>query len=195
MRLGMKRTAWVAAATLMAAASAYTMFSGHAVNAQSGSRYGDAGGAYGSQTAVQQQSFEQRFWAYLQNAQYKNWAPVPGKSGDFYPGQAPHGKFLKMYLNRTAAGNMKDLPHGSIIVKENYGPNKQKLMAVTVMYRVKDYDPDNNDWYWVKYMPNGTVAKAPPEKGSKPIAGKFPSCINCHSGANGNDLAFVNDEG
>lgn len=161
--------------------------------AQSGQRGSGTRSAIAGSTQAGQ-SFERQFWAYLENARYKNWAPVPGKSGDFSPGQAPHGKFLKMYLNRTAAGNMKDLPHGSIIVKENYGPKKKKLMAVTVMYRVKGFDPKNGDWYWVKYMPDGSVARTPADKGSKPIAGRFASCIDCHNGAEGKDFVFANDK-
>ena len=139
------------------------------------------------------QDFEARFWKWLQSAQYKNWAPQPGKTGDIYEGQSPHGAFLKVYMNRTADERPKDLPLGSILVKKNYGKDKKTLMAVTVMYRTKGYDSAHNDWYWVKYNPDGTVAKTPPEKGSKPIAGRFPSCIACHEGADGNDYSFVND--
>lgn len=139
------------------------------------------------------QNFESRFWRWLQSAQYKNWAPQPGKTGDIYEGQSPHGAFLKVYMNRTAAGKPNEMPHGSILVKENYGKDKKTLMAVTVMYRAKGYDKDHKDWYWVKYMPDGTVAKTPPEKGSKPIAGRFPSCIACHEGADGDDYSFAND--
>ena len=141
-----------------------------------------------------QSSYETRLWDWLQGVKYKNWAPVPGKTGDAYPGESPHGAFLKMYLNRTAAGDLKKLPSGSILIKENYGKDKKTLMAVTVMFRSKGYDPEHNDWYWVKYMPNGTVAKAPPEKGSMRLAGKVKGCIMCHEGADGKDFAFVNDE-
>ena len=99
-----------------------------------------------------------------------------------------------MYLNRTAAGNPKDLPNGSIIIKENYGPDKKTLMAVTVMYRSKGYNPQAGDWYWAKYNPDGTIAKMPPEKGSMKIAGKAKGCIMCHGEtAEGNDFAFFND--
>jgi hypothetical protein len=111
----------------------------------------------------------------------------------FSAGDSPHGAFLKMYLNRTAAGNPKKLPNGSIVIKENYGPDQKQLMAVTVMYRAKGYNPKGGDWFWVKYNPNGTVARTPPEMGSMPIAGKAAGCINCHSGAVDDDFAFFND--
>ena len=100
-----------------------------------------------------------------------------------------------MYLNRTAIANSNNLPHDSILIKENYGQDKKTLMAITVMYRAKGYNPEAGDWYWVKYNPNGTVAKAPPEKGSMPLQGKLKGCIKCHGGADGKDFAFVNDEG
>jgi len=61
------------------------------------------------------------------------------------------------------------------------------------MYRSKGYDPDNNDWYYVKYQPDGTVAMTPPEKGNQPIQGRFQSCIECHSSADGGDFVFAND--
>ena len=172
----------VAAATLLTG-------SPQEVAAQSGSRSGS------TRRPVDNRPFEARFWDYICAAKYTNWAPVPGQTDDLYEGSSPHGAFLKMYLNRTAAGRPKELPNGSIIVKENYGPDGKTLMAITVMYRAKDYNPTAGDWYWIKYNPNGTVAKAPPEMRSMPLAGKPMGCIKCHGeGAAGNDFAFFNDE-
>ena len=124
---------------------------------------------------------------------YKKWGAFPGKTTDIYEGQSPHGAYLRVYANKAARSNPQRPPHGAILVKENYGKDKETLMAVTVMYRTNGYDPKHNDWYWIKYMPNGEVAKTPADKGSKPIAGRFMSCINCHEGSDGNDLMFVND--
>lgn len=170
------------------------------VSAQSGSRGGsrsrggyDVQRGYGTQGGIRR-PFEDRFWEYLISQKYENWAPVPGKSDGFSKGESPHGAFLKMYLNRTAAGKPKELPNGSIIIKENYGPDRKTLMAITVMYRSKGYNPNAGDWYWVKYNADGTIARTPPEKGSMKIAGKFKGCITCHGeGAEGNDFAFFND--
>ena len=107
--------------------------------------------------------------------------------------KVPHGAFLKMYLNRYAISSPKQMPHRSIVIKENYGPDKQTLMAITVMYRMKGYDPQHNDWYWVKYNPDGSTALAPPEKGGMPLAGKVAGCIQCHSESADSDFAFFND--
>lgn len=124
---------------------------------------------------------------------YQNWAPVPGQSDAAYPGESPHGAFLKMYLNRKAAGSPGNLPDGSIIIKENYEADGKTLAAITVMYRTKGYNQAAGDWYWVKYNPDGTVATAPPEKGSARLSGKPKGCIECHGGAEGDDFAFFND--
>lgn len=48
------------------------------------------------------------------------------------------------------------LPVGSIVMKENYSPDK-KLMAHTVMYKVKGYIPQGGDWFWAKYAPDGKI--------------------------------------
>jgi len=61
------------------------------------------------------------------------------------------------------------LPDESIIVKENFGPDK-KLAAITVMYKEKGYDPAHNDWFWAKYQPDGTID----------AEGKVKGCIDCH---------------
>ncbi len=186
----MKRLMILSAVVCGVGAATFLTGSSQQVAAQSGSR------GSGSR-AVRQDNrpFEAKFWDFLISARYMNWAPVPGQTDDLYKGGSPHGAFLKMYLNRTAAGRPKELPNGSIIVKENYGPDGKTLMAITVMYRTKGYNPQGGDWYWVKYNPNGTVAVAPPEKGSMPLAGRPGGCIKCHGeGAAGNDFAFFNDE-
>lgn len=75
---------------------------------------------------------------------------------------------------------------------EDEETKEKKLGALTIMYRAKEgYDPENNDWYWVKYLPNGKVAKTGE---GMPIAGKVKSCIECHASAAGDDYVFTNDE-
>ena len=161
-----------------------------AVWAQSGTR-----GPAQAARRLSPEEFRAALWKYLSEGKtaYKNWTSWPGRNG-IYKGQSPHGAYLKMYGNRAAAFSPEELPHGSIIVKENYGPDKETLMAVTVMYRSRGFDPQHYDWYWLKYNPDGTIATTPPEAGSKPIAGKFASCIECHGAAAGNDYTFANDE-
>lgn len=98
-------------------------------------------------------------------------------------GDAPHGSFHKVYVNDIAYGSaFAPMKNGSIVVKENYN-DKKKLMAITVMYKVDDYNPDAGDWFWVKYSPKG---KANPY-------GKPKGCISCHSATPDSDYIFVHE--
>lgn len=147
-----------------------------------------------NRATAQPRPFEEKFWEYLKSNAYENWSPIPGESGDFGEGKGPHGAYFKMYLNRTAAGATEKLPYGSIIVKENYNADRKTLDAITVMYRSRGYNPTEGDWYWVKFNPDGSVARnassSPPNK----IMGRARSCIECHSSAKGNDSIFFNDK-
>ena len=80
-----------------------------------------------------------------------------------------------------------------MVIKENYSPQK-KLMAITLMYKQKGYNAEAGDWYWVKFMPDGKVAQMEAPNGKMmPVAGKAKGCIECHSGADGDDYSFFND--
>ncbi|MFQ5932221.1 MAG: cytochrome P460 family protein [Nitrospiraceae bacterium] len=123
-------------------------------------------------------------WRKLEAAQYRdNWATVPGK-GTFYRGQIPHGLLLSTYLNPEAERGMTSkrgrTPDNSIIVKENYAPDKT-LLALTVMYKEAGYDPEHNDWFWAKYGPDGEIQ----------VAGKGKGCITCHGSVRSNDFIFT----
>jgi len=114
---------------------------------------------------------------------YQGWALFPGK-GKLYKGKHPHGALLTTYVNDVALNGIKNkvgtLKDGAIIVKENYMPDKT-LGAVTVMYRVKGYDPEAGDWFWAKYKADGSIAKE----------GKVAGCIGCHTAVIGNDWIFT----
>lgn len=120
-----------------------------------------------------------------------------------YEGQHPHGAVLQTL---ELAKFTVDDNTGPVIVKRNYGgegvskeavandPDKY-LGAVTVMYQREGYDPDNHNWFWVKYTPDGGLEKNP--KGM-PLAGRVAKgmdagCIACHSTAPGEDLVFNHD--
>ena len=123
---------------------------------------------------------------YLMDEDYTTWELWPG-SKDFYEGTEPHGALLTTYVNGKALKAINDgaaLPDGSIVVKENYSPNKE-LAAVTVMYKRAGFDADNDDWFWLKYGPEGDVQ----------AEGMVDGCINCHNDAEGEDYLFLNDQG
>lgn len=166
-------------------ASAYLFATQSTATAQSGTR------------APQQKAaaYEARFWDWLSKAGYRHWAAPEGEAADqFYPGKSPHGALIKTHVNRTAASHQSELPVGSIVVKENFSPDK-KLVAITVMSRAKGFDPSHNDWSYAKYMPNGQVATMRMEGSDKVmrLAGKAKGCIMCHESAAGNDYAYFND--
>lgn len=113
---------------------------------------------------------------------YKRWLLWPGK-GKLYSGTEPHGVLLTTYVtadvSRIIEKNRGMMLDDSIIVKENYNSDKE-LMALTVMQKIKGYDPEHNDWFWAKYSPDGTVE----------AAGKVESCINCHEQRESVDYLF-----
>jgi len=114
---------------------------------------------------------------------YQNWPLYPG-TDKLYQGRHPHGAYLTTYVSANADASIKTkqgmLPNGAFVVKENYTPEK-KLAAITVMYRVKGYNPDAGDWFWAKYKADGSVEKS----------GKVGGCISCHSAVLPNDWLFT----
>jgi hypothetical protein len=127
-------------------------------------------------------------WTYLESADYRaNWALWPDK-GELYEGQQPHGALLTTYLNPRAyealTGAAGSMPAGAIIVKENYMPDST-LAATTVMYKVEGYDPDNNNWYWLKRLADGTIE----------VEGRGAGCIACHTAQRENDMIMTGSLG
>lgn len=119
-----------------------------------------------------------------------------------YTGQHPHGAILDTIDGEVTV----DGTTGPVIIKRNYGGegvSKQAvwddpdayLGAVTVMFQREGYDPENNDWFWVKYLPGGELDTNP--KGV-PLAGRVAKgmdqgCIACHTAAPGGDLVYGHD--
>lgn len=73
------------------------------------------------------------------------------------------------------------MPYGAILVKENYGKDKKNLLAITPMYKVKGFNPEGDDWYWVKYEPDGKIV----------TEGKPKGCIDCHEVVKDNNWIFT----
>lgn len=114
---------------------------------------------------------------------YVKWQLWPGK-GKLYKGKEPHGSFLTTYVNNhayfSAKGKKGVMASSSIIVKENYTPGKE-LAAITVMYKIKDYNSAAGDWYWAKYEQYGKVL----------ASGKVKACIDCHGANKANDFIMT----
>lgn len=112
---------------------------------------------------------------------YSDWQLFPGK-GRMYEGKQPHGAFLTTYVNEDAYFSIRDkkgLADGSIIVKENYTPDK-KLNSVTIMFKIKGYNPQVGDWFWAKYGTDGDVV----------ASGRVEACITCHESKKANDYIY-----
>lgn len=139
------------------------------------------------------QEFAANMWRYINRdkAPFSHWAMAEPTSSE--SNEDPHGTGGKTYFNDVAEKDRQALGYGSIIVREEYGDDPKEPLSVSVMYRAKGTDPKNNDWYWLKFLPNGTVAKTPPEASGRPIIGRVASCIECHKKAVGADLVFSND--
>ena len=121
-----------------------------------------------------------------------------------YEGTEPHGFILEtLYDEVTVNGHT-----GMIIVKRNYGPKgatidevandpAKHLAAVTIMFkREAGYDADNKDWFWAKYLPDGSLDKNPQgmQLAGRVAKGADAGCIACHKGADGGDYMFTKNE-
>ncbi len=112
---------------------------------------------------------------------YASWELLPGK-GQFYKGKEPHGSLLTTYVNSPASDAVKKkekMADTSMIVMENYTADK-RLDALTVMYKIKGYNPSAGNWFWAKYDPQGQVI----------ASGKVDACIGCHGKMKDEDYIY-----
>lgn len=113
-----------------------------------------------------------------------------------YPGTDPHGMMLEtFYTSATIDGH-----EGALVIKRNYGPEgvtvdevlgnrEEHLASVTLMFRrAQDYAPNSGNWFWVKYLPDGSLDNAP---NGTPLAGMAQGCISCHASVEGDDYVFT----
>jgi hypothetical protein len=118
-----------------------------------------------------------------------------------YEGVNPHGAMLEtFYTQGTINGHT-----GALVVKRNYGPAEVSydevigdpaahLAALTVMFQREDgYDSDNQNWFWVKYLPDGTLDKNPAgmSLAGRVAKGAEQGCLACHSAED--DYLFTTD--
>jgi len=119
-----------------------------------------------------------------------------------YEGSEPHGLVLDtLYSNAELEGRS-----GALIVKRNYGPEgvsvddvqanaAEHLNSITVMFkREEGYDSENANWFWAKYLTDGTLDKNPAgvQLAGRVAKGMDAGCIACHNGA-GEDMVFTSD--
>ena len=81
---------------------------------------------------------------------------------------------------KAVNSNASAMPNGAIIVKENFTP-EGVLAATTVMYKQSGYNPEHNDWFWLKVLADGTIERQ----------GKVEGCQNCHGDVKDNDYVWT----
>ena len=121
---------------------------------------------------------------YLEEVDYReNWELWPDL-GEMYSAKEPHGMLLTTYLNPAALDGLLSkegsMPDGAIIVKENYTA-KGELQANMVMYKKSGYNPEHNDWFWLKVLAEGTVEEE----------GRVEGCQVCHGQVKVNDYIWT----
>ncbi len=120
-----------------------------------------------------------------------------------YEGSEPHGVILMTFNSdisvdgRTAAVIVKKNYMGEDISIESVATNPNLfLAAITVMFRREaGYDPENQDWFWVKYKADGTLHRNPRDRQLAGRITKNPddACLGCHRFAPGDDYVFLHD--
>ncbi len=128
----------------------------------------------------------------------------------FFGGAKPHGMILEIgYQDIRVDGHT-----GFVVVKKNYNgegvseatvakDRARYLSSITVMFqREANYDEDNQNWFWVKYRPNGELFKKTIMGRQLPLAGRIfkgktrdenGGCIYCHSSAGGGNYIFYRE--
>jgi hypothetical protein len=145
-------------------------------------------------------TYAKALWTELANARLVGDDAI---HSSFYPGKEPHGFVLEIFdTDLTVAEHT-----GRVFVKNNYGPSgvtpeevsnapSDHLAAVTVMFRREaGYDDDNGNWFWAKYLADGSLDKnaLDQELAGRVAKGMDQGCIACHVEAPGGDYLFVTD--
>jgi hypothetical protein len=177
-------------------AGALTVFAAHATLANS--TLAQDGPPFGSEEDVE---FAQELWTTLESANLVGEDRINVRP---FEGNEPHGSIQQVLATTATLGGRSD----RVVVKVNHGgeganvdsvydnPN-EFLGAYTVMFkRESGYDPENQDWFWAKYGPDGSLDKNP--KGV-PLAGRVAKgmdsgCIACHTAAGGGDLEVLTSQ-
>lgn len=143
-------------------------------------------------------AFAEALWAALGEARLVGDEVVRSYA---YAGNEPHG----VILEQTETTLSVQGETGTVIVKHNYMAQDEPLSAeqvassqwmeyldaVTVMFRRESgYNAEAGDWFWAKYLPDGSLDRTPQ---GMPMAGRVPGCIQCHQNAEGGDYVFLHD--
>ncbi len=142
---------------------------------------------------AEDQKFAKELWSKLKAEGYDK------VHGHLYVGGPPHGQ-VREVVEGIVDGRLvisKNNYYGKDITIDKVRANPGKyLKAVTVMVKRPGYDPEDKDWFWIKYAPDGTVMKN--KKGmalaGRVAKGKPIGCISCHQSASGSDFVFSHNK-
>ena len=121
-----------------------------------------------------------------------------------FKGKRPHGPIQQVYASTVTVNGHR----GRAVVKANhkgknlligdvYDEPNRYLADYTVMFvNEKGYDPENGDWFWVLYKPDGRIGRSAT---GAPVAGRVGKdedfgCIGCHRAVGGEDLEALTSE-
>lgn len=134
-------------------------------------------------------------WSALQEAGFAGDGAIQTKP---YEGTEPHGAILQTFWTEMEVGGQQ----GLVVVKRNFAPAgitidevannpAENLDSVTVMFqREEGYAPDSGNWFWAKYLPDGSLDQTPE---GVALAGRAAGCISCHADAEGDDFLYTMD--
>jgi len=97
---------------------------------------------------------------------------------------------LNSVAAEALAAGRSSFPDGSLIVKENYMPDGS-LDALTTMYKVEAYNPEEWDWFYTKHLANGELDQA----NGMPMERRVPGCVGRHQAMADNDYVYTGELG
>lgn len=175
----------------VAVLSAALMFTGHMSLAQ------DA--PFGQEDDI---AYAQELWSVMDDARLVGDDAIHVQP---FEGNEPHGAIQEVLAtSATVEGHA-----GRLVVKRNHGGVEgltvrqvydnpvENLAAVTIMFkREEGYDPENQDWFWAKYLPDGELDQNPAgiKLAGRVAKGMDTGCIACHTAAGGEDLEVLTSD-
>lgn len=115
-----------------------------------------------------------------------------------FVGSRPHGSIQEFIATEAVIDGQR----GRLLIKHNYGaeealspksvyaagPDENNEPLAIMFQREEGYDPDNNNWFWAEYNPDGSVFNY---QGAN-LSGRAPLCIGCHTPLGGKDREILN---
>lgn len=123
------------------------------------------------------------------NNDYRDWPLLAGTT-ERQDSDAPHGDFATI---RYSGQDANAPGPGDTLVKELLVEDETEPQALTVMLKLSGFDPDNANWFYAKYLPDGSLDTTPT---GVPLAGAMEpapgaACRGCHRSAPGDDFQWL----